>query len=295
MELVSWLQERFPCAEIERDFSFARHTTIGCGGCAAAAISPRDTAQTASIIRCLQREAVPFCFLGAGANSLPSDGFFEGVVVRFRFLNGLSSNGETVIAGAGVTGGELCRFAWKNGLGGLEPLTGIPMTVGGAVVMNAGVAEGHISDFLDHVVCVDRGEIRILQKKNCLFGEKTSVFQNKIAVTEVCFRLIRRPIEKIQENMRFFSEKRALLPKGRSMGCTFVNPKECSAGKLIDECGLKGLRCGGAYVSDRHANFILNDGGTAEDVKRLIQTIKHTVARKTGILLREEIRYLPDT
>lgn len=289
MGVYALLRERLPQLELTEKFSLARHTTIGCGGKTSAA-SPRNAAELVALTTVLQAERIPYYYIGAGANTLPYDGDYEGVTIRFHRMKTLTRNGKFLFAGAGVTGGALCRFAREESIGGFEPFTGIPMTVGGACAMNAGVREGHVSDLSLCVVAVENGKIRILSNADCKFGDKTSIFQAGIAVVGVLFRADSSPQEEIASRTAYFRSKRAHLPKGRSMGCTFVNPEGKSAGELIDRCGLKGLRRGGAYISDVHANFIINDGGTAADITSLIGEIKRTVYRKTGILLREEIR-----
>ncbi len=289
---LEFLLGKFPRLEWERDFSFARHTTIGCGGRAALAVTLRSAVSAAELLRYLDRESVPYCFLGAGANVLPADGYFEGVVVRFG-MNGLLREGERVFAGAGATGGSLCRSARANGVGGFEPFTGIPMTVGGGITMNAGVREGHFSDVTECVIGIEKGKIRSFSAKECAFGEKTSLFQRGVAVVGAYLRGRRASPAEIADRTAYFREKRAHLPKGRSMGCVFVNPEGDSAGRLIEACGLKGRSVGGARVSGTHANFIVGEGASSADVAWLIELVRAEVLAKTGILLREEIRRIP--
>ncbi len=293
MDRFSVLSERFPRLPLEKDFSFRRHTTIGCGGVAEVCAMPGSAESAAALLKFLQREKIPYLMMGAGANVLPQEGRFDGVLVRFTGLCGLflAENGR-IFAGAGVTGGALCRFARERSLGGFEPFTGIPMSVGGGIVMNAGVAEGHFSDVVERVYAIDSGKLRGFSLSECEFSEKRSLFQAGLPVIAAVLRGTRTPREILEERSGFFREKRKDLPKGRSMGCCFVNPPGLSAGKLIDECGLKGVSCGGAYVSPRHANFIINEGGSAEDIGKLLSLVKETVQKKTGIALREEIRRL---
>lgn len=293
MEHFAELPERFPDIGWERNFSLKRHTTIGCGGAAAFAASPRNTESAAQLIGYLHREGIPHCFLGAGANVLPADGWFEGVVVRFCGLNALWREQEAVYAGAGVTGGALLRFAAGGLLGGFEAFTGIPTTVGGGIVMNAGVKERHFSDVVLRVVGIEKGRIRTFEHRSCAFSEKTSIFQSGIAVTGAYLAGRPSSAAEIAAQREFYRLKRAHLPKGRSMGCVFVNPKGESAGQLIERCGLKGARVGGATVSFQHANFLLNEGGSAADVSALIALVRREVYRQTGISLTEEIRRLP--
>ena len=159
--------------------------------------------------------------------------------------------------------------------------------------MNAGVADRHFSDVIERVVCVRGGEAYHFTRSQCAFGDKDSIFLKGFAVTGVYFRAEPSSTAEIAQKTAYYRARRAHLPGGRSMGCTFVNPKGLSAGKLIEDCGLKGLRVGGAVVSEEHANFIINRGATSREINELIQTVKDTVQYTTGILLREEIRRIP--
>ena len=294
MTLYGLLSERFPRLCAGEYFDFARHTSIGCGGTAAAWASPRSGEELSSLLAFLEGTCIPYCFLGAGANVLPRDGFFDGVVIRFCGFCSLAAEGALVRVGAGVTGGRLLRFAKEKCLAGAEFLTGIPMTVGGAVAMNAGVKEGHIGELISRVVCASAGRTFCLSQAECAFEEKVSIFlRENIAVIGAELRLKHSFPEEIARRRCYFRTKRRELPKGRSMGCVFVNPEGKSAGAVIEACGLKGMRLGGARVSEVHANFILNDGGTASEVSALIALVKARVEKETGIVLREEVRRLP--
>ena len=293
MDLLSLMEEGLPAVEKEKDFSFARHTTIGSGGVAAVALSPRNREEAARCISFLSAKQIPYCYLGAGANVLPRDGKFEGAVIRFQRMKTLSLDAESLYADAGVTGGELLSFAEKHCITGFEPFAGIPTTVGGGVAMNAGIAERHFSDLALRVIACEQSNITTFSKEACRFSLKKSVFLEGIAVLGVYFKAERSPQAEIKERTKFYLERRRHLPKGRSMGCTFVNPEGISAGALIDRCGLKGRRVGRAFVSEEHANFIINEGTCSEDIVRLIDEVKKEVFRQTGVLLREEVRTIP--
>lgn len=292
MDKFRLVEERFHMLERERDFSFAKHTTIGSGGVAAIALSPHTAEEAADCIGFLQERKIPYCFLGAGANVLPCDGRFEGAVIRFHRMKKLLINGGEIYAEAGVTGGELLAFAEQNRITGYELFTGIPMTVGGGIAMNAGVPNGHFCDRVISVRAFD-GEIKTYSLEECAFSEKNSVFLSGIAVLGARLKAEEADEGEIETKIAYYRERRRRLPKGRSMGCTFVNPKGISAGALIDKCGLKGKRVGCARISEEHANFILNEGTCSEDIARLIKEIKEEVFERTGILLREEIRRIP--
>lgn len=294
VDIFAVFSARFPYALTEKNFSFSAHTTIGCGGRAALAVSPRDTEECAEILCFLRQRGIPHLFLGAGANSIADDESYDGVVVRFAKMKALFCDGTLVYAGAGVGGAELLKFAKENGVGGFEPLAGIPTSVGGGTAMNAGIRDGHFCDWVERVVAVDQGKIRTLSFKECGYSEKNSVFLSGIAVAGVYLRGIESFAEEIETRVCYYRTRRANLPKGRSMGCTFVNPVGQSAGEIIDRCGLKNLRVGGAFVSPEHANFIINEGGTSSDVKKLIEEIKIRVKARAGIVLREEIRRITE-
>ena len=293
MEIFARLRGRFPLLALEAPFAFSRHTTIGTGGTCAVAASPASERSCAELVRFLQEEGIPHVFLGVGANVLPQEGRYEGVVVRFCRMRRLTARGTRVYAGAGVTGGALLSFCEQRGIGGFSAFSGIPMSVGGGVAMNAGVRERHFSDVVRAVLTVQGGKMRILHAEECRFSEKSSAFLQGLPVLGAFLEGVACSPREIARESCYFRTRRRVLPKGRSMGCVFVNPKGASAGALIEQCGLKGRCCGGAVVSDVHANFILNEGGTSEDVSRLIRLVKEEVFRRTGILLREEIRRIP--
>ena len=293
LDVLSRIKAGLPAVHSEPDFSFARHTTIGSGGTAAVALSPSCIEEAAECIAFLEDNAIPYCFLGAGANVLPRDGRFEGAVIRFQRMKMLYMGADYLYAGAGVTGGALLNFAEARSITGFEPLVGIPTTVGGGVAMNAGIADCHFSDLVRGVVACHSGNIKMFSHEECLFSLKKSVFLDGIAVLGVYFKMARATQEEIKARTAHFLERRKHLPKGRSMGCTFVNPEGLSAGELIDRCGLKGRKIGQAHVSEEHANFIINEGTCSEDISRLIDEVKGEVFARSGILLREEVRRVP--
>lgn len=159
--------------------------------------------------------------------------------------------------------------------------------------MNAGIDEKHFSDMVISVIAYCDGVVKSYAKDECLFSLKNSIFLKGIAILGVYFKAEKAAREKIKERTAFYLERRKHLPKGRSMGCTFVNPEGISAGALIDSCGLKGKRVGCARVSEEHANFIINEGTSSEDIARLIDEVKEEVYLRSGIRLREEIRRIP--
>ncbi len=279
----------------EAEFDFAANSTIGCGGKARGVLYPANVSETEKIFRFFRSEKIPFLPLGNGSNILASDRGMDGFVLRLERMKHIAYLGNGVLyADAGVSVRDLSAFCLENNLTGCEFLCGIPATLGGLLYMNAGVTGFHIGDIADSVVALGDGGIRIVPNEECAFGNKTSVFmQTKEIILGAKLKLA--PAEKyiILQKKNYFLSRRKDLPYGKSMGCVFVNPQGISAGALIQMAGMKGKRIGGAVVSEKHANFILNTGGaTSADIQRLIAEIRSAVYRLSGVNLKEEIQYI---
>lgn len=288
------LSRLLPEIPFESEFSLREHTTIGVGG-SADAFSPRNVTELTALHRILLRCRIPYFVLGGGSNLLPCDEDYGGVVLRMTAFDRIFSDGEYLYAESGVSVGKLLSYCLKNGLSGLEFLVGIPAKIGGLICMNAGVREGHVCDVVESVTVSRHGRILPLSGDECAFGRKESVFQrNGDLILSAKFKVERGEKASIAERIRRAYAARAHLPHGRSMGCVFKNPyPSLSAGQLIEACGCKGWRQGGATVSEEHANFILNEGGaTAQDIKILIGWVKNAVYAQTGLILQEEIRLI---
>ena len=277
-------------------FSFRQYTTVGIGGMAPLALFPKSEEQLLSCLRVLESEEVPYLLLGNGSNVLAADAGFRGVVVCTARADRVEVRGDRVYAACGASVSKFLRVAAEHGLGGMAFLAGIPATAGGVVFMNAGARGHYIAERLESVVAY-RGGVQHLPVGACDFSYKHSVFmENGAAILGAEFRLLPMPCEAAADEIRLALAARAALPAGRSMGCVFKNPPGLSAGELIDRAGLKGAHCGGAYVSERHANFIINGGNaTAEDVSALIGRIREQVYRVFGVRLEEEIRRIGET
>ena len=278
---------------METPFDLARHSSIGCGGVADVVFYPKSVDETAKLIYKLQSDGIGYFIVGNMTNVLPIDGRYEKAIVCLKNLNGIVV-GEDTFAYAGVTCGALLRACKGAGKSGVEFLKGIPCTLGGALFMNAGVRGAYMDGVVKSVLVLRQGEKRILSAKDCAFAYKTSAFmQTGDVILGATLRLKNADVEEIAEKEETYLERRAHLPKGRSMGCVFKNPKGAIAGDLIEKSGLKGLRVGGAVVSTEHANFIINDkSATSKDVVALITLIKNAVYAQYGVKLEEEIRYL---
>ena len=276
-------------------FSFREHTTIGIGGDAPLGIYPASEEQFIAALRLLQEEGARYVILGNGSNVLASDGGFGGAVISTVRLDGVRVEGERVIAQCGAPVMKVLRIAAQQGLGGASFLEGIPATVGGAVFMNAGAGGRYIAERIESVKAY-RGGVERICVGACKFSYKHSLFMEEgCAILSATLRCARVGAEQAQTSIMQARTARDCLPVGRSMGCVFQNPAGLSAGELIDRAGLKGVRCGAAYISERHANFIINGGGaTARQVRTLIEQMRAQVYRRFGIKLKEEIRTIGD-
>lgn len=278
--------------ESELDFDFSRHTTYGLGGVAEFAYFPKNFDEVKTVIDYLTLAGKEFFILGGGSNILVSDKYFKGAVVSTRNLNFIEIKDGSIFCGSGVKVSEFLKFCIKNGAGGYEYLAGIPATIGGLAYMNGGVPKRHIGDDIINVWIYD-GKLRKLPQKICKFGNKYSIMRDINAfILQIELPIAYFDSEIIRQNIKKNLQQRKNQPKGKSCGCIFKNGDGYSAGKLIDECGLKGLSVGKAQVSESHANFIINNGNSARDVYNLISLVKRKVYEKTNILLKEEVVYI---
>lgn len=269
---------------IYNDVPLCAYTTFGIGGKADKLI---EVCTVQSLSHVLQEERATFV-LGGGSNLLISDAGFKGTVIKCG-LRDMQRQGNTVVAGCGVSLSSLARFASVNELGGLEWAACIPGTVGGAVKMNAGAHGKDISQTLAYADVFTAGKTVRLTPDCCGFGYRRSDFDGVVISAAFCLK--QRDKREILENMDDFrAKRRAAQPVGRSAGSVFKAVNGVPAYKFIEGAGLKGLRKGGAQVSQKHANFILNTGGaTAADVIALVCKIQSEVYGKYGVVLEREI------
>jgi UDP-N-acetylmuramate dehydrogenase len=252
----------------------APFTTMKVGGPAEFFVEPRSPEELADVFAAARDCDVPVRYLGSGANLLIGDGGVRGAVIHLRRFNGR----DGLHVGAGYNLAKLCKETASEGLGGLEVLAGVPATVGGAVRMNAGGKHGDLAGALAYVDILTRaGALRRVPKADVGFRYRGTSLDGAIVVA-AGFDL--RPADGVRERYdAILDEKRRSQPLGtHNAGCMFKNPPGGQAGRLIDEAGLKGERVGGAHVSHKHANFIVNDGhATASDVLRLVDVIRSRV------------------
>jgi len=282
--------------KVRTGVELARLTTFKIGGPAALLVTPESVEALARAMRLIGGSGEPCFVLGNGSNLLVSDAGFPGVVVRVASaLGGMEADGpDRVRIGAGALWSRVLRWIMAEGWTGLEFGAGIPGTLGGAVATNAGTRAGETADRLLDVEGVDAsGEIRTLARADIPFVYRRGPLPDAFVVTSVRFSAERDDPEAVTARVRGYqAERRRDQPEREpSAGCVFKNPPGESAGRLIDQAGLKGLSEGGAIVSPVHGNFIINQGGaTAEDVLRLVERIRERIRRAHGIELELEVR-----
>ena len=276
----------------------AKHTTLCVGGPARIFVQPSSKAAFVKIIALVRELELEFKILGKGSNLLVSDDVFDGVVIQTdKGLNYANISGTLVTVGAGVSDVMLSRDVAKLGLSGLEFLSGIPGTIGGAVFMNAGAYLKEISDVLVRVQIInEKNELVWLEKDELALSYRKSIFQQRSdwVIAEVVLQLEYGDKDEILAIIRSRKEKRTMSQplEFPSAGSTFRNPNGHAAWKLIEEAGLRGYAVGGAKVSDKHTNFVVNAGGaTAQDVADVIAHVQETVYEKDGLKMHQEVEF----
>jgi UDP-N-acetylmuramate dehydrogenase len=279
---------------VETKHPLAKETWYGLGGPADYFIKPQDTEQLALVVKRCNENKVPIYVLGYGSNLLVSDEGVRGAVIQLKSDNfsQIKFVKEQVIAGAGVELSRLLLTCAKKGLSGLEPLTGIPGSVGGAVRMNSGGNFGDIGTVVESVTLMDKdGKVSEKKKPELQFDYRQTnitakfILEAKINMTAGDPEQITKTIK---ENWVYKKNNQPL--NTINSGCIFKNPRGLSAGAMIDRTGLKGLQIGGAIVSEKHANFfIAKKGCTSRDVMRLIETVKEKVQKQFNVELELEI------
>ena len=280
------------------DEPMKNHTSFKIGGPAAALCAPKDRQQLRKLVGFVQREGVDSWYIGNGSNLLVSDKGLNGVAILLDsgFDGEIEVDGTVLLAPAGKKLSAVCAAACAAGLTGLEFACGIPGTVGGAVYMNAGAYGGELKDVLESVTFLDDNlQLRTLPAADLAMGYRTSIFEQNpgwciLSVTVVLHRGDGAAVlAKMQELLGKRKEKQPL--EWPSAGSTFKRPVGAFAGKLIEDCGLRGFTVGGAQISEKHCGFVINRGGaTCADVVELTEQVKQIVKQKTGFVLEREIR-----
>lgn len=274
------------------DEPLASYTTFQCGGPARYLIQPKDYMELAEVIRKANENSVPFRMLGGGACILITDAGVDGAVIRLKKFSKREVSGDFVKVEGGMDLPRLVKETVRLGLSGLECLAGVPGTLAGSLVMNAGGRHGDISGIVRYVDVMDReGDMRRLSREEIDFRYRGSSLAGSVILGGGLQLRFADPEETVGKYDTILSDKKATQPMGRpNAGCVFKNPPNGKAGRMIEECGLKGARIGRAHVSKKHANFIINDGGcSSDDILRLIDLIRAQVRDRFDTVLELEI------
>ena len=277
----------------------SEHTTFKIGGAADVLIFPSSAEEVSRIFKLIDLFSLPCTILGNGSNILVRDKGIRGAVVKFteKFFGEMHCEGDKLIACAGAELKSVADFAAENSLSGLEFSCGIPGSLGGAIFMNAGAYDGEMKNVIGKVKAVTRdGAFVEFDRRDLDLSYRHSIFQeNNCAICEVELNLRRGDADEIKNKMaEFTAQRESKQPLDfPSAGSTFKRPEGNFAGTLIDKTGLKGLKIGGAMVSEKHAGFVVNAGGaTADDVLNLIEEVKRRVEENYGIELAPEVRII---
>ena len=278
---------------IKTKHPLAKYTTFKIGGSADLFIEPVQVEQLQEILQILKIKDIDVKILGGGSNLLISDEGVKVAVVSIRKLKGFSISGKKVSINAGENLAGVINKTVDAGFKGLETLAGIPGTIGGALIMNAGGKYGNISDYLQKVTVIDaNNKIRTLQKSEISFGVRTSSLSDFVVIS-ADFELQKGDADKLKlRKEQIHQEKVNSQPYHKpSAGCVFKNPKKSSAGMLIDQAGMKGFQIGGAIVSNLHANYILNEeNAKASEIIQVIRHVREKVHEIHGVELELEIK-----
>lgn len=281
--------------DIKENTPLAPYTVFKIGGPARFFCEVKNKEELAEAAGFAKVKSMPVFILGAGSNVLVSDEGFGGLVIKMN-LQGFMAYGLRLTAGAGVSMARAVNFAVDRELGGFEWGVGIPGTIGGSVFGNAGCYSGEMKDVVEAVEIFDGTNFKTLENEKCKFGYRDSIFKKRPGwiIVSAALGLAPGGAKESRAKILEYSKKRALTQDigSECAGCIFKNfNSDLPAGFLIDKAGLKGRRVGGAVVSSKHANFIVNSGeATARDIRELIELVKSEVQKKHGVLLEEEIR-----
>tara|TARA_A100000164_G_scaffold313862_1_gene292860 strand:- start:357 stop:1232 length:876 start_codon:yes stop_codon:yes gene_type:complete len=277
--------------------SLKKHTTYRIGGPADLMIFPKSKQDLIKVIEIINENKIQLTILGSGSNVLVSDNGIRGAVISLKnSLKQIEVDDNILYAECGTMLGKIVKHAVKNNLIGLENLNGVPGTLGGALIMNAGAWGGEISENLIHVEVINsKSEIQKIQKKDLNFSYRQSSFNKDDILLSAKFNLQKADKDVIKENFieAQSGRKKSQPLNKRSAGSLFKNPKNNSAGKLLDEAGLKGFSIGDAKISEKHANFFINDGdASSRDMLMLIKKAHKEVKDKFNVNLSLEVKLM---
>ena len=289
------------CIDKERvlaDEPMKKHTTFRVGGNADYFVMPQNGEEVKNIVTLCKEAQMPYYILGNGSNLLVGDKGYRGVIIQiYKEMNGIEVEGDKVKAQAGALLSRVGTAALEAELTGFEFAAGIPGTVGGAVVMNAGAYGGEMKDIIANAtVLTQDGDIITINKEDLELGYRTSVIAKKgYVVLEAEYQLQKGDKEVIRARMDELKLQRVTKQplEYPSAGSTFKRPEGYFAGKLIQDAGLRGFRVGGAQVSEKHCGFVINkDQATAADIRELMQQVSDKVMQEFGVKLEPEVKTL---
>lgn len=275
----------------------SKHTTFRIGGKADVFVTPDSDKSLLDCVNYVMNNNIPYYIVGNGSNLLVRDNGFRGVIIQlYKGFSDILVKNDVIVAKAGALLSAVARTALNNSLTGMECLSGIPGTIGGAICMNAGAYGGEIKDIVVETKVINKGRFETISNKESEFGyRKSRIMAENMIVTETVIKLEKGNKEEIEAKMKELMSQRNLkqpveLP---SAGSTFKRPEGYFAAKLIDDCGLRGFSVGKAQVSPKHCGFVVNNGGsTAKEVIELMDKVSQTVYEKFGVKLEPEVRII---
>ncbi len=284
--------------QIKLEEPMKNHTTFRIGGPAKVFVTPRTSEEVRAIVAVCREGKIPYYIVGNGSNLLVSDQGYEGVIIQiYREMNEIRVEGDTITAQAGALLSAIANRALEEGLAGFEFASGIPGTLGGACIMNAGAYGGEMKDVIREVTFLTpEGEVRAVPADQMEFGYRTSIVARTGAIVlGAGIQLQRGDKDEIRARMEELREKRVSKQplEYPSAGSTFKRPEGYFAGKLIQDAGLRGFAVGGAQVSEKHCGFVVNKGGAAAaDVAELMRRVSDKVEEQFGVRLEPEVKRL---
>lgn len=287
MDTIS--QEMILCDEPMKN-----HISFKVGGPADFLVRPKTCEAFGQVLACCQKNNIPFYVMGNGTNLLVKDRGFRGVIIKTCDLCSITTNGTEVSVEPGALLKDVAQAALEGNLTGMEFASGIPGSIGGAVVMNAGAYDGEMKDIIHSIeVVTETGDIKKIKIEDCQMGYRKSIVQNNPwYVIRVNLLLSKGDYNSIKDKMEDLNERRRTKQplEYPSAGSTFRRPEGFFAGKLVQDCGFKGYQLGGAQVSEKHSGFVINkDNATAADIIALIESIQEKVKENYGVDMRTEV------
>ena len=295
VQLIKHLDKVLDIANIKVDEPMKNHTSFKVGGPADILITPEDIEQIQAVIKICKENGVRYYLIGNGSNLLVRDGGIRGVVIKLSKLNKIEVEGNRVMAQSGASLYNVAQVALDAGLKGFEFASGIPGSIGGASAMNAGAYDGEMSMVLESMLAIDNnGELLTLAKDEMeLTYRSSAILKHGYTVVGVTLKLQVGDKETIKARIDTLAKRRSDKQplEYPSAGSTFKRPEGYFAGKLIEDCGLKGTCVGDAQVSEKHSGFIINrKNASAQDILSLIMLVQHEVEEKFGVQLHTEVR-----